>query len=1034
MKLKKFKYLLSIGATALAIAPIASLAINATNNAIVKTNVVNTAESSTGSETDATSALIVPTEIKTGDANLDPATLSPAPNDLYNDYNYESGYVVKSGINTSDTSSNTSPNISFYNWFKKKVWSLDLTSINGLSGKTFKTVNVRGALTSDGTYDTKLFVYGNFASTQFEATASSASTTVTTPTPTSGSFVFEVDMTNGAYIENSLVTNNTGTSATDSQDTTTTLIPDANNLTVVDANTVIVTSIFKNTDQNNKSDFSFGVSQIEFNEVTDDSTNTPSVSSQNVTFGANAVTDGSETITATLGQVLGVIKKDNDYLFAFSGMGVDNGQGAQSPGAAVYFWNFNNTNNNNDVDTNKLNLSSDKFTETKSLGGTNIDNRDLAFDSVPVSTDSVSDVKSGAGKDTKANGATIQDYQNYLLNKANNFSVVYSGTIENPEMYISFNWDSTDLTGNAASTFNNKVIAAQFSTTTTTTTGTTNTPILGTYSVTTTTNGTNGVQSGLTYLGISNLVSTRIKPDGSETIAPPYAVVVAYGTSRSNQRIWFNMASLGSELTKNSSSSDSNDNPVNYVSTSKWYCSDDIYMAGITTSGTANNIDWYLQFIPNNGVGEGEATAKTFYGYISTGTETNNAVALQENFISFPGNNTNAAVTDLSGATTNTTATVAALKGYQFGITDDQLQSTYKAATIDDTTTTIDPNSIATEATKNAIIANLSQVYSYNVSEDGNKTVTGWAQDTTTTASIADASGLVVDAANGTISGTLTYKVKNYWNNGTTPISITIPTLQLSKPADYSFDLSGNNALDDSNTDPKSVAKWLEAKYSFEKLFPSDAGSSTTASADLISFLKDLLTNANMGATLKAILINSLSQTSTNTATTDGTNQGSGGEGGTTQQSSVKLQADSESTGSATDAAIKVGQYITVTPNSTDKSVAVGYDLSAANLSTSDTSTNQAGIKGTLNFKGFTGTIDPNSTNYNSYQNWSGESSPADNAPTPGADTTPQTPTNNDSSSSLSGGAIAGIIIAVLVVIALIIGIYFFVKKRKSIQ
>ena len=328
MKLKKFKYLLSIGATALAIAPIASLTINATNNAVVKTNVVNNAEEGGGEST------TTPSIPLTAPTTVDATTLSPAGNDLYNDYNYESGYVVK------DVATGT---ISFYNWFKQKMWDFSVTnndSLPNLKGKTLQTMNIRGALKTDSTYDTKLFVYGNVGD------ASS--------TTTSGSYVFEIDMTTGSLVENSLVENETGTTTTDGNSST--LIGDVQQLTVIDANTVIVSSDISNTTNNGHS---FNVSVLTFNgnSVSEGETESATSAAPTVT----TMTNDLGTFSLTFGEVLGVIKKDDKYLFAFSGASAISTNGSNNFNLNIYYFYFKQ---NTGTTTT---LTQTNFTETSAM-------------------------------------------------------------------------------------------------------------------------------------------------------------------------------------------------------------------------------------------------------------------------------------------------------------------------------------------------------------------------------------------------------------------------------------------------------------------------------------------------------------------------------------------------------------------------------------------------------------------------------------------------------------------------------------------
>ena len=1004
MKLKKFKYLLSIGATALAIAPIASLTINANNNAIVKTNVANNSEES--QEASPASTVTPITQPENG--TIDPATLSPAGNDLYNEYNFADGYIVKDLTNKK---------ISFYNWFKQEVWSItvDNTLIaNFPTDKEITSMNVKGALTDKGAYDTKLFVYGNFGE-KAAAAQTAVLVTETKTDSTTGSYLFELDMINGTYIQNSLITNTTGTdgsraqneipaSSSEGESATngkTTLISDINQLTVIDNNTLVVTSPFNNTDNNNnksaanaQNNFYFNVSIITLNSDT-----APTVSSQTVTLGG--VNGNTQQFGATMGEVLGVIKKDNNYLFAVSYFGSDNGTDEQNTVLSVFFLYFS-------ADSSSNALSPANFSET---GAFNNAAGSTFWDNAQIATISPASIKSGSSNGT---GINIQDYQNYLDTHATNFSVVYSGGATDPQMYISLNWDSTDLTPNVNSTTTttmvtsyNKVISATFKAE-----DSNNTPVLGTYSLNAVTSGGPGT---LTYLGISNLVSTRVdlsaNQDGSN-ISKPYAVAVASGASGGQTTLYFNVAPLETLSNNTGGGGSGIDNTATYASSGKWYNSKDVYNTTTTTSSSTNNkMDWQLQFIPTTNLDNPD----NFYGYITTGIENDGSVSYNENFFSIQKTNTSYAATDYG------------LVDYQFGITDTELKQIYKPAASTDKT--LSPNSFATETTKNAIIADLAQVLSYKVSEDSNKTVSatsttdGKLNITTSQITNQNTQGLVVNSDAGTITGSISYDVPNWWNNKTTTITIPVD-LQLSKGSDFS---TANLASSVSQGD-NSVADWLQAKYSFDSLFPTG---STSASDQLVSFVKDILNTASLGSatdnqTLRTILINSLPNSSTTPTEGDGQEAGSQGNGSGGQEEgevaakSVKLQAEEQP--ATTDAAIQVGSYISVTPDNTNKKATVSIDLSSATGLTANPVT--------MDFQNFSGTLDPSSEGYTNYDAWSGHQSPAEEQT---GNNTSQT-TNDNSSSSLSGGAIAGIIIAVLVVIALIIGIYFFVKKRKNIQ
>ena len=997
MKLKKFKYLLSIGATALAIAPIASLTINATNNnnAIVKTNVVNNEDAST---------VMAPTE----PTSVDPTALSPAGNDLYNDYNYESGYVVKSVANHT---------ITFYNWFKQKMWSLDvstvITSIAGESpSKSLDTMNIRGALTSTGEYDTKLFVYGNLKGTEESES-------------TSGSYVFEVDMNTGQVVNNSLVQNETGTTTT----TTDGLIGYVRQLTVIDNSTVIVTSDIGNTVASSSSSSSSLSHAMSVSILTFSNSDTaPTIKTINTDF---------QNYNFVFGEVLGVIKKESEYVFAVSASDFKYSTNASSSSSSsssyklnvYYFWFKESTTGTTTT------LTPTKFTETSPMTQTaSSSNNNCTFDNVTVLSSIPSSEIFG---DTSPTTTTIDDVNKvhlWLEDKCTNFSVVYPGTAANPKMMVSYNWDTTDISPDVGTSDfgKTKVTLVQFGNPSTSDSTNKDAVVFAIYTMPAT------IANSISTLGISNLVYTRSSTDGGSTFVQPYAVIVGQANTNSKPSIWFNLvkldttttsdsAAFNSALTNNSTTTGTttDGNTMSNAYTAGCFGTTDLYTEnGAALNNNINKMDWQLQFIPGNGTAASiGGQVNTYYGYITTGYENPNTktVDYQENFISLP-------TTAPSSGSKNVLAGELDLQGYQFGITDDQIANTYRALTESDST--INSKSFASEATKTALLADLEQAYSYkavdsNPNTDGtvNVTADSWQAVSGVT---YDKSNLSADEANGTISGTVSYSLKNWWNDETTEIVRNI-NLQLSKPADFS---TANLASSLTEGTDKTVQDWLQAKYSFDTLFPTGQ---TTASDQLISFVKDILTTANLGSnsdskTLRTILINSLPSSSTTpSAGEDGQKAGTEGtenaeEGAKVEQSSAKLHSAGDGNNNG---AIQVGQYVTVTPGADAKSATtVKLDLSSATGLTSAAPV-------TMQFQGFTGLIDQNSPEYASYDSWSGHQSPAEEQ------NTPQTPTNNSNnsgSSSLSGGAIAGIIIAVLVVIALIIGIYFFVKKRKNIQ
>ncbi|MCF0218139.1 MAG: hypothetical protein HUJ42_03820, partial [Malacoplasma sp.] len=685
MKLKKFKYLLSIGASALAIAPIASLAINANNNAIVKTNVVNNADDAQQGTTDSSSTLITP--VQPQDGSVDVSTLSPVPNDLYNDYNFASGYVIKDVANNK---------ISFYNWFKQEVWSLDVsTVITSLAGEnhtnSLETMNVRGALNADGTYDNKkLFVYGNLKGTGDDTT-----------TTTTGSYVFEVDMTTGALVENSLVENSTvGTDENNSA----TLIGDVQQLTVIDNTTVVVSSDISNNTDNNTHSFSISVLTLSEN-------NAPAIKTYTSDFKQTADAAAAAVYSQTFGEVLGVIKKENQFVFAMTASDINKSSTTATYDLKINYFYFK---------LSGVNLLATKFTESGALTG----DQNASDNGTPVDTQTVlnsvprSEITSETNSSGQTNTQQVTDAQNWLETKCTNFSVVYPGTAADPKMMISYNWDTTDITPDVGTNDTGKNMVTMVSFNKTTPTNTKDNPnavIFSLYKMpnnVTTVSGS-GSGSSTPLLGISNLVYTRTMGSDKQLIQP-YAVIVGQNTFGGKVRVSFNFVKLDSnaELSNTSATANSggsatptiNGNQQTAVlnSNATMFYTDDYYTVdGAALIGTSNinKMDWNLQFIPNNGTATSGTTIDNYYGYISTGIENDGKVNYQENFFKLPA--TISAYTEVPNLNLN---------DWQFGITQAQLEEKYKAITASDTLNSLDPNAFATNATAQSVIDNLYQM------------------------------------------------------------------------------------------------------------------------------------------------------------------------------------------------------------------------------------------------------------------------------------------------------------------------------------
>ena len=1018
MKIRKYKWLLSLTTIAAVLTPVAIFNGNNNTNgySIEKQSVKNNADTDSQENGESTSTLQIPESVSMADISH----LAPNADDLYNEYAYDSGYVIKD---------ETSHTIYFYNWFKEELWNVTLnhTSISGFPSKTVKTMNVKGALTSTGSYDTKLFVYGNFSD--------------------GGSYLFELDMTNGALIENSLITNTneaaaetTGTesSSQTTQTVDTSLISDANLLTVIDQNTIIVTQKnVKHTtttsegSSSSSSSSSFnGDNLISFSEIKfNDGSSSPTIT----TYKDVSIYKGSSAYM--FGEILGVISTNNQYLFAVNAIGAVSSNTKYA--VSVYEFYFKKSTASSEESTDQETSTTDtlvatNFNETSPLQN-NPTASGAAFDSLPFSN-----MINPSFFDSSSSSQTITDtnkLQSYLNDKCNNFSVKYTGTIEKPKMLISLNWDSTDLTlspgeENGANNNNgyNKILVSTLDDSTDSSAG----PKLATYTISTSTN----LQASLTYLGISNLIYTR------DANVVPYAVCVAAGASGGKSTLYFNFVKLDAELTNTTASTGNNNNNVNFEvnssssSSNYWFNSEDIIANSTSysssSSSSTNKIDFFLNFIPGTGMKqtsqEGQdssSTTSNYFGYISTGSENNESkkVDYQENYFSIPSKITSASqipITDLK------------LNDFEW-LDINSLLTEFKPTASTDST--INSNSFATKATIDAINAKLGaltdQVVPFTVDyPTGDKTdgTTNAISETNNPYSnVIDKSQTIIDVLqydtnDGLIqikpNTYIEFKVNNWWNDGTTTIRRTFNPIQLNKASDFAFQTNNISTIADSNADNTAIADYVEAKYPIAT-FTKDSAEFKANFKNFISDSLSQLSDTDLGATLKQILLNSID------SAVNGSAQSAQNESKSVTLHSVADQANS----------YDVGQYIKVSTDNASNSVTITYDLSSTGIPSGDNTTI---VPITLTYKNFSS--DANPSNFATYDTWvqdkQSQNTPV--TPQPGDNNNPsQTPDNNNNnnnatSSQLEGWKIALIVIAVVLVIMLIVGLYFWMKKRNG--
>ena len=112
MKIRKYKWLLSLTTIAAVLTPVAIFNGNNNNNtngySIEKQRVKNNADTDSQESGESTSTLQIPESVSMADISH----LAPNADDLYNEYAYDSGYVIKDETNHM---------IYFYSWFKEEI-------------------------------------------------------------------------------------------------------------------------------------------------------------------------------------------------------------------------------------------------------------------------------------------------------------------------------------------------------------------------------------------------------------------------------------------------------------------------------------------------------------------------------------------------------------------------------------------------------------------------------------------------------------------------------------------------------------------------------------------------------------------------------------------------------------------------------------------------------------------------------------------------------------------------------------------------
>ena len=967
MKFKKYNFLLSISALATIVSiPIVSTSINRgdQNNLVTKNNQTTQASNDATTSANNTTA---PGKLTINDDLLN--TLAPKISDNYNDYSFSSGYII-----ISDTGNNTK--INFYNWFKQNIWTFDFAknaaSLFG-SNKTVSTVKVKGGLNADGTFDNKrLFVYGNFANNQ-------------------GAYLFLLDMTNGSLIKlsassNALVSSPvpnqsqiqdslinpsganrkpqgvkesnaanaqyTQTSQLVNQTVDNTLVTDANLLTVVDANTLILTEKNATAQTNITNITTYNPCTFSFSIINLNASNNASIESHKYVYLGNT----SDPNVLSYGELIGAMYQNNKFIFSFKALF------RNSNNSSTYSLNIYNYYFVKDPTSNVVKVT--PYTPTHSVTQSS---SNTAFDFLTFNNSiSATQIKSSGS-------VTPSDMVDFLNNKTS-FSVknLTDKNTGNSEMLISMDWDKTGLTTNAATDGGlKKILVSQLSNTANVG------PTDATYTLPTTNasglswNSSSSVDSNV--LGISNIIYSRVKD------VAPYAVVMGKGTVNSAEKIWFSLVPLDKKL--DTSNVNTNLDPFNV-----WVPFDDYNDSNIRK-------DWKIDFIPGNGIKNSD-NSTTYYGYLQTDTADSDGTKIQSSnttyfSVSSTNKNSNFGFTKMQNV-------------FEFGITDSQLQAKYQKNDND----LSNLNSWITDDTKTNLQNDLLQAVEVDLSNTSSP-VYKTENNLIDTNSVKN--NLVIDENAATVSGSISYNVKNWWNSESTNIVKNV-NIAFNNPKQFAFNLTG--AADKQNY----RTRFIEYKYNINDF-------------DITAFLNDAIDDSTLGSELKTILLNSI----------NGQNQ-------STTNNSVKLQdststttnpttSDADTSNTNTDTATTdtntntnnnndniSSKYLTLTKDIPKNTVTVNYDITSLKIPDFIISTSQQ--KGSIQYSGFADTTKKDLT----FAQWAD----MNNLLIPGVNDH-QNNQNNTPSSNVA--LIVGIAVAVIVVIAIVIMVGFILKKyKKNIQ
>ncbi|MCF0217588.1 MAG: hypothetical protein HUJ42_00885 [Malacoplasma sp.] len=1014
MKLKKYKYLILFPAISAIISPI--ILLNNNYNQTTKASVSNQSLNATTTETTSSEPTIDPNITKPDAPNIDLSTLTPKISDLYNDYAFSSGYVIVSG-------SGNNTKISFYNWFKQDLWTFDfnaikpqetqadndtnnatdantpttdtnsfktenqasvvvgglpeggsiqITNFQSLFGmnngnKKIATLKVKGGLNADGTFDNKrLFVYGNFANNQ-------------------GSYIFALDMTNGSIIklgslsdaivslsvqdtkaaapvgeglaQNAPETGNKVTGSDNPKETiNSNLVSDANLLTVVDENTLIVTearsTLNKMGDSKNPNTFNFTIINLgdanttvtlnsDNNSVNEDGT-TPAPAEDeavNTTTGTTVTSyynvylvNDSSAATSPLYYFdgpIGVIKENDNLMFAIPSL-TKNSSNSSSSSWDLQVWNFFYTLNS----TTKV-YTATQYTTAKALTGSNTTT--TSFDRLTF--------KAGETEATiKGSDSAVNDNNAYAYLDKVVFSseVVSNATMQ--KMIVSMDYDSTDLTITPSGDGTSKLMVMSLNSSAATSTSPGGNPQVFTYTIAN--KGTNS-STAITISGITNLVYTK------DNSVAPYAVVLG----KSGQKLYMGFAALNGAINV---TADNNNVQLSVID--RWF----------QLTSNENKTSWEVGFIPSTEYTstQDKTTTTSYFAYLVNETQQSSELKTSSYYISV--SPSKAANYDVISNFSTANYKSAIQKDYQFGITDAQIADKYKVN--QDLT---QANIWADETTKDNLAKDLAQELYLDI--NGSSGAINNNQGLLTQF-INYTDDLKADPVNGTITGSVSFEVNNWWNNEKSTITRNV-NIQLNKESDYQINLA--------NIDTGDRAKYVEAKYRIDG-FNKQA------------FLQDAIDSTNIGPVLKQLF-------------------------GYTQNPNVTSSIQTQAA-TTTVSDNKIADCLQV--KQVNNIVLVTYDLTPLNIPASVIPLDQQ--SGELVYKNFTGKItNPSSTVFQSFEDWQKQQqSQQENTPTTA---TPTSTTNSNSSTSSNNGlAIATLVIAIVAVIAVVACLFFAIKTNRT--